>query len=278
MRPSPLAPPVPTVCGAEDCLSSSPNTNEGHHVATIAGSANTESVMHMGEPAPDPEQPAQPMSSALPDGVLEHIDAPDISQVRNILRKAAELLATGSPSEVSLRRIAKEAGVSYSLIHRHFGSKEALVFRIFQAFTDYGDAYTRASPDIYEAVRQAFYADSGAFAQIFSWAVVDRADPERVWPGPTSNTVLTEHIQHAWDRQLSMPETRPVFDARVVSAFINLIISLWDFYAPYMQVMIGYPERDAESVKTEILELIQLLVHAAAPPADTPDVSAPDHS
>ena len=41
-------------------------------------------------------------------------------------RSAAQLFASKGPDGVSLREIAQAAGVNHGLIHRHFGSKEAL--------------------------------------------------------------------------------------------------------------------------------------------------------
>ena len=46
---------------------------------------------------------------------------------RAILEAAARLFAERGPAATSLREIAGHAGVNHGLIHRHFGSKRALV-------------------------------------------------------------------------------------------------------------------------------------------------------
>ncbi len=40
---------------------------------------------------------------------------------------AVELLAEHGPREVTVRKVAELAGVNHALIHRHFGTKEALI-------------------------------------------------------------------------------------------------------------------------------------------------------
>src|SRR5690606_16818410 len=68
-----------------------------------------------------------------------------------VLDAADRLFAEASPTEVSLREIATEADVTYGLVHRHFGTKEALIERLLLRYQerwigrldrdpDYGDA------------------------------------------------------------------------------------------------------------------------------------------
>ena len=61
------------------------------------------------------------------------------------------------------------------------------------------------------------------------------------------------------------PQRRAAFDPRVVSSFVMLMISIWDFYAPYMQQVDDWGDRDLGDVHAEVLELMQTLVSAAAP-------------
>ncbi len=51
---------------------------------------------------------------------------------RALLEAATELFAEHGPRAVSVRDIARKAGVHYTLIYRHFGSREELVREVFQ--------------------------------------------------------------------------------------------------------------------------------------------------
>ena len=204
-------------------------------------------------------------ASALPPGVLARYDSENDSASLAILRSTGELLARKSPSEVTLREIAKHAGVNYGLIHRHFGTKDELVVRLFREFSDYGGSLMRDTDSIYTALRQAFNAESGAFAEIFAWVILDRVEPERVWADRSLMGELAERIETTWEEGTPPPLTRERFDPRLIATFASLVISVWEFYAPYIAVMGDYADRDPSEVKAEVLDLLQLLVAAAAP-------------
>ncbi len=54
----------------------------------------------------------------------------------SILAAAAELFAERGPAAVSLRAVAGRAGVNYGLVHRHFGTKDALLRRVLRREAD----------------------------------------------------------------------------------------------------------------------------------------------
>ncbi|HQV56487.1 MAG TPA: helix-turn-helix domain-containing protein [Ilumatobacteraceae bacterium] len=64
---------------------------------------------------------------AKPTGRDEILDA--------VLDAAERLMAAGGP-DVSLRAIADEAGVNYSLVHRHLGTKDELVERLLIRYAE----------------------------------------------------------------------------------------------------------------------------------------------
>src|SRR5690349_5044299 len=53
-----------------------------------------------------------------------------------ILDAAAELFAARGPRAVSVRDIASHAGVNHGLVHRHFGSKEAVLRAVLTSLVD----------------------------------------------------------------------------------------------------------------------------------------------
>jgi AcrR family transcriptional regulator len=214
------------------------------------------------KPSPDPSTSPEP---ALPPALLERTATTPDDPSAAILRSAGELLARKSPSEVSLREIAAHAGVNYGLIHRHFGTKDELVLRLFQAFSDYGGSLMRDTDSVYTSLRQAFTAESGAFAEIFAWVILDRVDPSRVWGDRSVMHEVTGQIREAWEHATPPPPTDRAFDPRVVATLSALVISVWEFYAPYVAAMGDYEERDPADVKTEVLELLQLLVAVTRP-------------
>lgn len=49
-----------------------------------------------------------------------------------VLEATVELLAEAGPHALSVRQVAERAGVNHALVHRHFGTKEAIVRRALQ--------------------------------------------------------------------------------------------------------------------------------------------------
>ena len=52
-----------------------------------------------------------------------------------LIDAAATLFAARGPGAVALREVARHAGVSYALIHRHFGTKEGLLAAVLDDLT-----------------------------------------------------------------------------------------------------------------------------------------------
>src|SRR5512143_3225775 len=57
------------------------------------------------------------------------------SVMEALLDAATELLAARGPAAVSVREIASRAGVNQGLLHRHSGSKEALLRSVLERLT-----------------------------------------------------------------------------------------------------------------------------------------------
>ena len=73
-----------------------------------------------------------------------------------VCKAGAELFAERGPGAVSSREIAARAGVNYGLIHRHFGSREALVSAIM----------TRLSADLGRAMEDGRRSGRSVFATL----------------------------------------------------------------------------------------------------------------
>lgn len=75
--------------------------------------------------APDPRLARRPLAPDVPIGQAS--PGADLAPREALLAAAVELFAAHGPASVSVRRIARHASVNHGLVHRHFGSKEALL-------------------------------------------------------------------------------------------------------------------------------------------------------
>jgi TetR/AcrR family transcriptional regulator len=152
---------------------------------------------------------------------------PDLTR-ENILAAAHDLFVDKGFAAVSMREIAARSGVTKSLIHHHFGSKEALwelvKEKAFAAYAESQEAELRAAdaPDA-DLLRNAvaayfqFLAANPGVVRLFAWTHLDedqscgRLDADLVGLGAS-------RIRQAQERGLLRPDVNP---AHVVTMFVN---------------------------------------------------------
>ena len=107
-----------------------------------------------------------PASPARPTGKEEITDA--------VLDAAERLFAAAGPSEVSLRTIAQEAGVTYGLVYRHFGTKDALFERLLERYAERWRAHLGESPDYVSALEDLLGPsfDTGPYLRLLGWSLL----------------------------------------------------------------------------------------------------------
>lgn len=205
---------------------------------------------------------ARTQKPALPAALVGRITQSEGTTADAILLAAGELFTTRGPSQVSLREVAERAGVNYGLIHHYFGTKEALLSELMRHFTSYGTTFI--TDDAIESTAQLFDADSGNFAEMLAWSVLDGASPHNVFGDTSSVARFTEVIEQHWQREGARLDEAP-FDSRLVAGFVILNILVWDFYAPYIRVLASLEDRDLPDLHDDVRSLLQHLVGALAP-------------
>jgi AcrR family transcriptional regulator len=93
---------------------------------------------------------------------------------RALLDAASALFAARGPAEISVRAVARAAGVNHGLVHRHFGSKQALVRAVMERLAAGVDDATRreGSFDPLAAVMRA-----SPYWRILARALLDGQSP-----------------------------------------------------------------------------------------------------
>lgn len=163
-----------------------------------------------------------------PTGRVEVVDA--------VLDAAERLFADAGPSDVSLRAIATEAGVSYGLVHRHFGTREVLVDRLLERYAerwtaavdglDYREALARLLGDSPEA---------GAYLRLLAWTLLsDRRE-----------TTVASHLEHTRLDELAALRGDGVEDQRTTAAALALIFG-WRLFNPFIREALRLEGTDEE--------------------------------
>ncbi|MFN8121012.1 MAG: TetR/AcrR family transcriptional regulator [Thermoleophilia bacterium] len=122
---------------------------------------------------------------------------------RALLEAAEDAVARSGPAALSLRELARSAGVSHAAPAHHFGSKTGLLTAIgasgFAALAD-ALAAARATGDFAEvgAAYVAFAAERpGAFAVMFDVTLLDWSDPALQEAGGRARGELTRAVAAA---------------------------------------------------------------------------------
>lgn len=115
-----------------------------------------------------------------------------------ILAKAATLVAERGADGISLRELAREAGVSHAAPAHHFSDRRGLFTALAaQGWRLLADALTRARPDFLEAALAyvRFALDHpGHYAVMFDRSLVNPEDPELVAAEAAAGTELTRGV------------------------------------------------------------------------------------
>ncbi|MFD0391534.1 TetR/AcrR family transcriptional regulator [Tistrella bauzanensis] len=96
------------------------------------------------------------------------------------MRAADALFAEKGPNAVTVREIAARAEVNHGLVHRHFGSKEALLDAVLDRHMAAFKTALRSAGTIDEAipVLQAVQQDRPGFARMMAFLILERRATE----------------------------------------------------------------------------------------------------
>jgi TetR/AcrR family transcriptional regulator, repressor for neighboring sulfatase len=190
----------------------------------------------------------QPVAAPVkrPSGREEILDA--------VLDAAERLFADAGPADVSLRAIAREAGVNYGLVHRHFGTKGALFDRLLQRYAERWADQLGGDPDYQQAVELLLgeSAETGAYLRLLAWTLLSTDDAG----------TADAHRRHATlDRLPPLKEGgQPGDDPAIATAAALALVFGWRFFHPFIRAALHLEERDPselhEAVRGQLREMI----------------------
>lgn len=192
--------------------------------------------------------------------------------VSDALVAAAErLFAIKGPNAVSLRDIAAEADVNFGLLHRHIGTREALLRLVFDRVSENASPSLAEAPDFAAAVEvmRAGNADN-LYARMMAWAVLEGypLDEQRTNLRPATRTLL-EHARAA----VEDGSTDADRDARAVLALAYAIHLGWRLFAEHLVAAFELTgnEADLDRVVSAVIAALPSCLHVApSPPARRP--------
>lgn len=183
--------------------------------------------------------------------------------VAAVVDAATRLFAERGPHAVSLRDIAREAGVNYGLIHYYFGTKVDVQRAVFSASSyRVADRLTEAG-DVQSMLDQFWQASPGAdsYVRMLVWFLLEGQDMGEILGRSPTVVRLTGAIQHAYDE---VQVEGPRFDARLVAATTVMLTMAWRLFSPFLIPAAGMEDRSPVELRAELGELAKLLIAASA--------------
>jgi AcrR family transcriptional regulator len=185
--------------------------------------------------------------------------------VREALISAAiQLFAQFGPASVSVREIAAAALVNHGLVHRHFGSKEALLGAVLERLARDLAEEMRARPNrLHRPGRQAFLASrtQGAFWRIMAHSLLEKRGPgelQRDYPVMTAlvRAVRMDQVKGRFD---------PKLDARAVVATTAATALGWLLFEPFLVASTGLGQVEPRRRFREIARMWRRMEKGFAP-------------
>ncbi|MEM9517300.1 MAG: helix-turn-helix domain-containing protein [Actinomycetota bacterium] len=172
-----------------------------------------------------------------------------------ILQAAEDLLATRSPSEVSLREIAGRADVQHSLITRHFGTKDDLVAAVVQrTLTAHDEALagTESASDAFAAAVEHIAAHPASY-QAVARAVID---PER----RTADDLPSAGFEMIRERLASDGHLPDGIDVAVMAVAVMAFAAGWGFLEDRWLATAGLGDADRAAAREQVTLLLQRML------------------
>ena len=160
-----------------------------------------------------------------------------------VLDAAERLFARSGPAAVSLRDIADEAGITYSLINRHFGIKEALLIAVLDRYAArWGPVLAEESSSA--AALDVLLGDSvaqGTYLRLLAWSLL--------------HGDAGEHGERSVLDQL-LPEGATRIQTNDVAAQLALVFG-WRFFHPFITAALHIDEERVAATHRHVRQRVR---------------------
>jgi AcrR family transcriptional regulator len=172
-----------------------------------------------------------------------------------ILRATEKLLAKHSPTEISLRQIARAAHVNHSLIHRYFGTKENVILEVHERIISKLGEQFSAIESLDGNIGRLFKINEQNPSRriLLARAMLDGADPSLIRHHFPTVHQLIELLK----KKKSKTAAASDYDAETLAAFFVGAVMGWFLYEPFLLAATGLDTRNRDKVHREIVGILE---------------------
>jgi AcrR family transcriptional regulator len=169
-----------------------------------------------------------------------------------LLRAAAELFASRGPAAVSIRDVAARAKVNHGLVHRHFGSKRALLHEVLarhvRAMAE-AIADREWTPETQARLAQSLFAHRD-YWRVLARALLDGARPAAI---QREHPVIHRMVE-AYRAMQERGELSGALDARIVAAATAAQYLGWVLFEPFLVQAAGLGDRPLDETRQRFFD------------------------
>lgn len=171
-----------------------------------------------------------------------------------LVEAARELFVEHGPDAVSLRDVARRAGVNHGLIHHYIGSREDLLRLVFSRATEQARRGLDGATDPVDAIHRlrTLGGTSDDYSRLLAWSLLERRDPAAFHGRSSALDAATATVPG------SSRELRLALAAAMVQTLG------WKLFGSYAVTAAGLDEADGDAVRDRLEQLVDGLVAEAA--------------
>jgi TetR/AcrR family transcriptional regulator, repressor for neighboring sulfatase len=175
-----------------------------------------------------------------------------------VLNATEKLLSEYSPNEITVRQIAKEAGVNHSLIHRHFGTKEKVIIAVHEQMIGKMSSATADIENIVGNVKLFFKASEQNSSRriLLTKAMLDGVSPHLI----QNHFPVMHQLLNLAKKRSAEKETPSKYDDEVLVAFLTASVMGWFLYQPFLIASLGLENKNKDDIHNQLIEMLEEII------------------
>ena len=177
-----------------------------------------------------------------------------------ILDATQKLLLKKSPNQITVREIAEAANIKHPLIHRHFGTKEELIFA----------AHARGVAKVERKIAgiEELAGNIGAFFEAgkknkFRQTALSRAMLDGVPPRTFLNDFpIMKRLLELIKKRCDAAGSDTKFTPEMIAAVLAATALGWFFYEPFLIAASEQEDKKLTEIHKEVVEILEEIVRA----------------
>jgi TetR/AcrR family transcriptional regulator, repressor for neighboring sulfatase len=180
--------------------------------------------------------------------------------VEALLDAAERLFGEAGPGDVSLREIARAAGVNHGLVHRHFGTRDDLVDRLMERMAARWTEELEATRDYAAAIETILGSDdeapttAGAWLRLLAWSLLTE---------PPARSGAVQRRYATLDRLPPLLTEGEQEDPAITTAAAIALVFGWRFFHPYIRAALHLDDADFGALQDAMRAHLHRLVDGA---------------